>query len=116
MNDLHTWLSQQHHGLRTFRAFQQKLDALSEGAPEQRALCRVLSGIVGSYAEAFDEEPCRWRLPTAPTIACSISWQAWISAQARTGGWPTSTGSRLSICGIDRGTEPTIAPCRARHA
>jgi len=29
MDDLHTWLSQQHHGLRTFRIFQQKLDALS---------------------------------------------------------------------------------------
>jgi hypothetical protein len=57
MNDLHTWLSQQHHGLRTFRSFQQKLDTLSRGDPEQRALCRVLSGIVGSYVEAFDEEP-----------------------------------------------------------
>jgi hypothetical protein len=57
MNDLHTWLSQQHHGLRTFRAFQQKLDTLSQGDPEQRALCRVLNGIVGSYVETFDEEP-----------------------------------------------------------
>jgi hypothetical protein len=57
MNDLHTWLSQQHHGLRTFRTFQQKLDTLSRGAPQQRALCRVLSGIVGSYVETFDEEP-----------------------------------------------------------
>jgi hypothetical protein len=57
MNELHTWLSQQHHGLRTFHAFQQKLDALSRGDPEQRALCRVLSGIVGSYVEAFDEAP-----------------------------------------------------------
>ncbi len=28
MNDLHTWLSQQHHGLRTFRTFQQKLNDL----------------------------------------------------------------------------------------
>ena len=57
MNDLHTWLAQQHHGLRTFRNFQQKLEALSQGDPEQRALCRVLSGIVGSYVETFDEEP-----------------------------------------------------------
>jgi hypothetical protein len=36
MDDLHTWLSQQHHGLRTFRIFQQKLDALSRDEPEQR--------------------------------------------------------------------------------
>jgi hypothetical protein len=57
MNDLHTWLSQQHHGLRTFRAFQQKLDEISAGDPGQRALCRLLNGIVGSYVEAYDEAP-----------------------------------------------------------
>jgi hypothetical protein len=56
-NELHSWLSQRHHGLRTFRDFQQQLDALSRSAPEQRALCRLLSGIVGSYVEAFDEAP-----------------------------------------------------------
>jgi hypothetical protein len=57
MNDLYTWLSQQHHGLRTFRTFQQKLDALSRDCPEQRALCRLLSSIVGNYVDTFDEEP-----------------------------------------------------------
>ena len=57
MNDLYAWLSQQHHGLRTFRAFQQKLDDLSQADPEQRALCRLLSDIVGSYVDTFDEEP-----------------------------------------------------------
>jgi hypothetical protein len=57
MNDLHTWLSQQHHGLHTFRKFQQKLDDLSRNAPEQRALCRLLDGVVGSYIDTFDEEP-----------------------------------------------------------
>ena len=57
MNDLYTWLSQQHHGLRTSRAFQQKLDDLSQADPEQRALCRLLSDIVGSYVDTFDEEP-----------------------------------------------------------
>jgi len=54
MNDLHAWLLQQHHGLRTFQIFQQKLATLSGDEPEQRALCRYL---VGSYIEAFDEEP-----------------------------------------------------------
>ena len=57
MNDLYTWLSQQHHGLRTYRTFQQKLDDLSRNDPEQRALCRVLNSIVGSYIETFDEQP-----------------------------------------------------------
>ena len=57
MNDLHTWLSQQHHGLRTFRTFQQKLDDFGNGDPGQRAVCRLLNGIVGNYIEAFDEEP-----------------------------------------------------------
>jgi hypothetical protein len=56
-SDLHTWLSQQHHGLRTFKTFQQKLETLSTHDPEQRAVCRLLSGIAGSYIEAFDEEP-----------------------------------------------------------
>ena len=57
MNNLHTWLSQQHHGLRTFCTFQQKLDNLSDGDPGQRAMCRLLKNIVGSYIDAFDEDP-----------------------------------------------------------
>ena len=57
MNDLYTWLAQQHHGLRTFRVFQQKLDDLSRDEPEQRALCSVLNAVVGSYVDRFDEEP-----------------------------------------------------------
>jgi hypothetical protein len=57
MNDLYAWLSQQHHGLRTFDTFQQKLATLSRDEPGQRALCRLLSSLVGGYIEAFDEEP-----------------------------------------------------------
>ena len=57
MNDLSTWLSQQHHGLRTFRAFQQKLEEISTGNPDQRALCRLLDAVVGNYVDAYDEEP-----------------------------------------------------------
>jgi hypothetical protein len=57
MNDLHTWLAQQHHGLRTFRTFQQKLDDVCRDDPEQRALCRLLNTVVGSYVDTFDEEP-----------------------------------------------------------
>jgi hypothetical protein len=57
MNDLYTWFSHQHHGLRTFRNFQQKLESLSRDEPEQRGLYRLLSGLVGGYIETFDEEP-----------------------------------------------------------
>jgi hypothetical protein len=57
MNDLHVWLLQQHHGLRTFQILQQKLVTLSRDDPEQRALCRLLTYLVGGYIEAFDEEP-----------------------------------------------------------
>src|SRR4051794_40632279 len=57
MNDLHPWLSQQHHGFRTFHTFQQKLATLSREEPEQQALCRLLSSLVGSYIEAVDEQP-----------------------------------------------------------
>jgi hypothetical protein len=52
MNDLHAWLSEQHHGLRTFRIFQQKLDTLGRDDPAQRGLCRLLSGMIGSFDEA----------------------------------------------------------------
>jgi len=57
MNDLHAWLSEQHHGLRTFQNFQQKLETLGRDDPAQRGLCRLLSELVGSYVEAFDEAP-----------------------------------------------------------
>ena len=57
MNDLHTWLSEQHHGLRTFQIFQQKLDTLGRDDPAQRGLCRLLSGLVDNYVETFDEAP-----------------------------------------------------------
>ena len=57
MNDLHSWLSQQHHGLRTFRNFQQKLQSLGTRDPAQQGLCALLSGLVGSYIDIFDEAP-----------------------------------------------------------
>jgi hypothetical protein len=43
--------------LRAFRNFQQELESLSRDEPEQRGLYRLLSGLVGSYIEMFDEEP-----------------------------------------------------------
>ena len=57
MNDLYDWFSHQHHGLRTFKSFQQKLESLSRDEPEQRGLYALLNNLVASYVEAFDEEP-----------------------------------------------------------
>lgn len=57
MNDLYTWFAHQHHGLRAFRDFKQKLEELSADEPEQRGLYRLLGNMIGSYIEAFDEEP-----------------------------------------------------------
>ena len=102
MNDLHTWLSQQHHGLRTFRTFQQKLDDASKSDPEQRALCRLLNTVVGSYVDTFDEEPLPVAVRISLTVACSNWWPAWTSAQALTGAWPISTVWQPAICGIKR--------------
>ncbi len=57
MNDLSTWFEQQHHGLHTFRSFQQKLSDLSRQAPEHRALCQLLSNLVTPYIDVYDEAP-----------------------------------------------------------
>jgi hypothetical protein len=57
MNDLHSWLSQQHHGLRTFKNFQQQLDLLSRSDPAQQGLCALLGRLVGGYVEIYDEAP-----------------------------------------------------------
>ena len=58
---LYSWLSGQHRGLRTFKTLQLKLVQLAADHPEQRAMCRLLHGIVGNYVEQFDEAP----LPSA---------------------------------------------------
>ncbi|UWU75384.1 hypothetical protein N2603_35915 [Bradyrhizobium huanghuaihaiense] len=57
MNALHTWLSQQHHGLQTFREFQQRLYDACKNEPDQQGLCCLLNTVVDNYVEAFDEEP-----------------------------------------------------------
>lgn len=59
--ELHCWLSSQHPGLRTFKLLQHKLALLAARHPGQRAMCRLLHGIINTYVEEFDETP----LPTA---------------------------------------------------
>ena len=59
--ELYCWLSGQHPGLKTFKAFQLKLSQIAAEHREQRATCRLLYEIIGSYIEEFDEAP----LPSA---------------------------------------------------
>jgi hypothetical protein len=75
MNELHRWLASQHAGLRTFKTFQRKLADLAAEHPGQRAMCRLLGAIVGSYIEEFDEAPlplgrCGTRLSKAASHGC----------------------------------------------
>src|SRR5262249_39023992 len=57
MVELHSWLSQQHPGLRTYVALQQNTNELARNDAEHRAINKLLSSIVDPLMEAFDEEP-----------------------------------------------------------
>jgi len=112
MNEIYRWVSQQHHGLRTFKNFQQKLESLSRDEPEQAGLYRLLSNLVGGYVEAFDGSRCRWRLQTTFIVACWSCWQVSIYERTRIAALPTSIALRHLICCIDAevsGADPQIA-------
>jgi hypothetical protein len=56
MGELHDWLSQQHHGLKTYKAFRQTLiDRVSSDA-HHRALYRLLAGLTEEYIARYDGE------------------------------------------------------------
>jgi hypothetical protein len=56
MGELHDWLSQQHHGLKTYKAFRQTLiDRVSSDA-QHRALYRLLAGLTEEYIARYDAE------------------------------------------------------------
>jgi hypothetical protein len=57
MVELHSWLSHQHSGLRTYVALQQKTNELAETDAEHRAVYRLLSSIIDPFIASFDEEP-----------------------------------------------------------
>lgn len=57
MGDLTNWLSSQHPGLRTYKAFQTKTLQLSTSDTDHRALYKLLAAMAGRYIESFDEEP-----------------------------------------------------------
>jgi hypothetical protein len=56
MGELHDWLSHQHHGLKTYKAFRQTLlDRVSSDA-HHRALYRLLAGLTEEYIARYDGE------------------------------------------------------------
>src|ERR1700680_1068696 len=57
MSELHSWLSTQHHGLRTYKSLKQKLIARASADPEHAALYRLLASMIDHYIDSFDEEP-----------------------------------------------------------
>ena len=57
MVELHSWLSHQHSGLRTYVALQQKTNELARTDAEHRAVYKLLSSLIDPFIASFDEEP-----------------------------------------------------------
>src|SRR5260370_18100676 len=57
MSELHSWLSTQHHGLRTYKSLKQKLIGRASADPEHAALYRLLASMIDPYIDSFDEAP-----------------------------------------------------------
>lgn len=57
MGELSTWLSGQHPGLHTYKAFRTKTLQLSTSDSKHRALYQLLAAMAGRYIESFDEAP-----------------------------------------------------------
>jgi len=57
MVELHSWLSGQHPGLKTYVALQQKTNELAQSDTEHRAVYKLLSSILDPFIASFDEEP-----------------------------------------------------------
>ena len=57
MSELHSWLSTQHHGLRTYKFPKQQLIGRASADPEHAALYKLLASMIDPYIDSFDEEP-----------------------------------------------------------
>ncbi len=56
MGEFYDWLSQQHHGLKTYKAFRKTLlDRIVSDTPH-RALYRLLAGLTEEYIARYDGE------------------------------------------------------------
>ena len=54
---LHSWLSHQHPGLKTYVALQNKTNELAQSDADHRAVYKLLSSILDPFIASFDEEP-----------------------------------------------------------
>jgi hypothetical protein len=57
VGELHDWLSHQHPGLKTFKAFRQQMIDRADADARHRALYRLLAGLAGDYISRYDGEP-----------------------------------------------------------
>ena len=57
MVELHSWLSHQHPGLKTYVALQNKTNELVQSDADHRAVYKLLSSILDPFIASFDEEP-----------------------------------------------------------
>jgi hypothetical protein len=57
MVELHSWLSHQHPGLKTYVALQKKTNELVQSDADHRAVYKLLSSILDPFIVSFDEEP-----------------------------------------------------------
>jgi hypothetical protein len=56
MGELTDWLSHQHHGLKTYKAFRQTLLDRVSSDTHHRALYRLLAGLTEEYIARYDGE------------------------------------------------------------
>ena len=57
MGELCEWLTGQHPGLKTFKAFRQGALDRATQYPNHRACYRLLAGLAGDYITRYDAEP-----------------------------------------------------------
>jgi len=57
MSKLALWLASRHHGLNTYRGFQQQIKQQASVDTQHRALYQLLYAMADNYIEMFDEEP-----------------------------------------------------------
>ena len=56
MGEFYDWLSQQHHGLKTYKAFRKTLLDRIASDTAHRALYRLLAGLTEEYIARYDGE------------------------------------------------------------
>ena len=57
MDELLAWLKPQHNGLRTYKAFHEKVLQSATADRSHLALYQLLATLVGRFIEAYEEQP-----------------------------------------------------------